>query len=129
MAFKPNQSDIVSTMPLVELPATAEEAYTVGEALKLSGGAVTKCGATDTPLYICGQELTAAAGDSVRCWRVPGTMTFETTLAAAGTALKIGDKVTLHTDGAQVTATTASGVAEIVRMDGTAAGSPVTVRF
>ena len=43
--------------------------------------------------------------------------------------LKLGDKVTLHTDGLQVTATTASGVAEVVGMDGTAAGDRVRVRF
>ena len=129
MAFKPNQSDVISTMPLEYPPATAAEAYTVGEALKIDGGAVTKCGATDAPVYICSKEFTAAAGDTVPCWRVPRTMTFETTLAAAGTALKIGDRVTLYTDGAQVTATTASGVAEIVSMGGTAVGSPVIVRF
>ena len=43
--------------------------------------------------------------------------------------MKLGDKVTLHTDGLQVTATTASGVAEVVGMDGTAAGDRVRVRF
>ena len=42
---------------------------------------------------------------------------------------KVGDKVTLHTDGLQVTGTTASGVAEVVYMDGTAAGDMCRVRF
>ena len=51
------------------------------------------------------------------------------TLQAAGTGLTIGSKVTLHTDGLQVTGTTASGVAEVVYMDGTAAGDMCRVRF
>ena len=42
---------------------------------------------------------------------------------------KLGDKVTLHTDGLQVTATTTNGVAEGVYMDGTASGSMCRVRF
>ena len=38
-------------------------------------------------------------------------------------------RVTLHTDGLQVTGTTASGVAEVVYMDGAAAGDMCRVRF
>ena len=38
-------------------------------------------------------------------------------------------RVTLHTDGLQVTATTTNGVAEVVYMDGTASGSMCRVRF
>ena len=61
--------------------------------------------------------------------RVLPDMMFETTFQAAASSVKLGDKVTLHTDGLQVTATTASGVAEVVGMDGTAAGDRVRVRF
>lgn len=43
--------------------------------------------------------------------------------------LNIGDKVTLHTDGLQVTATTTSGVAEIVNLIETAVGGKVIVKF
>jgi len=43
--------------------------------------------------------------------------------------VKPGNKVTIHTDGMQVTATTEGGVAEIVAMDGTAAGDKCRVRF
>ena len=56
-------------------------------------------------------------------------MIFETTFAAAATSVKLGSKFTLHTDGLQVTGTTASGVAEVVYMDGTAAGDMCRVRF
>ena len=57
---------------------------------------------------------------------------YETTNSAAFSSAKIGQKVTLHTDGLQVTATTASGVAEIVDFDDKAksgAGGTVHVRF
>ena len=56
-------------------------------------------------------------------------MMFETTFQAAATGVNLGDKVTLHTDGLQVTATKTSGVAEVVGMDGTAVGDKVRVRF
>ena len=51
-------------------------------------------------------------------------MMFETTFqAAASGSVKLGDKADAATPTAlQVTATTASGVAEVVGMDGTAAG-------
>lgn len=126
MAFLLKISDIPATPPIEYLPATEEETYIVGEALKIASGAVTKAGATDTPTYICaGQPL----GIGVPVYRVQKTQTYDTTLAAEGAALKIGDKVTLHTDGLQVTATTESGVAEIVSIDDTAVGGAVTVRF
>ena len=51
------------------------------------------------------------------------------TQTTAATSIKLGDKVTLHTDGLQVTATTTNGVAEVVYMDGTASGSMCRVRF
>ena len=68
-------------------------------------------------------------GDIIPVMRVLPDMMFETTFQAAASSVKLGDKVTLHTDGLQVTATTASGVAEVVGMDGTAAGDRVRVRF
>ena len=56
-------------------------------------------------------------------------MIFATTWSVAASRVHIGDKVTLSADGLQVTATTTSGVAEVVGMDGTAAGDTVYVRF
>ena len=44
-------------------------------------------------------------------------------------SVNIGDKVTLHTDGMQVTATTASGVATVVGRVGTGVGDMQYVRF
>ena len=44
-------------------------------------------------------------------------------------SLKAGSKVTLDADGLQVTATTDSGVAVIVDLEGTQVGDSVRVRF
>jgi hypothetical protein len=115
----------------VELPTTASETYKQGEALVITSGAVTKCGATAAPTHICGCDYVAPAtgNKSIPCYPIFKGYELETTLQAAGTSLVIGDKVTLHTDGLQVTATTTSGVAEIVKMNGTAVGSSVIVKF
>lgn len=62
--------------------------------------------------------------------RVNKDMIFETTFAAAATSVKLGQQGhSCTTDGLQVTGTTASGVAEVVYMDGTAAGDMCRVRF
>ena len=74
-------------------------------------------------------DKACTAGDIIPVLRVLPDMMFETTFQAAATAIKLGDKVTLHTDGLQVTATKTNGVAEVVGMDGTAAGDRVRVRF
>ena len=54
---------------------------------------------------------------------------WRTQLSAAGADLKPGSKVTLDADGLRVTATTESGVASIVALEGTAEGESVRVRF
>lgn len=85
----------------------------------------------NAPTYIsmCEKDSPCTAGDIIPVIRVNKDMIFETTFAAAATSVKLGSKVTLHTDGLQVTGTTASGVAEVVYMDGTAAGDMCRVRF
>ena len=45
------------------LPVTASEAVSEGEALVLSNGALTKCGATATPTYIAMGSVAADAED------------------------------------------------------------------
>lgn len=113
-----------------ELDATAAESYVLGEALVLSSGKATKCGATTKPEFICAnKDFTAASGDKVVVQVIEEDMEFKTTFSATATSIVPGNKVTLHTDGAQVTATTSSGVAEVVDMRGTASGSEVIVKF
>lgn len=113
-----------------ELEATAAESFTLGEALVLSSGKATKCGATTKPEFISmNKDFTAASGDKIVVQVIEDDMEFKTTFAATATSIKVGDKVTLHTDGAQATATTSSGVAEVVDKLGSASGSEVIVKF
>lgn len=103
----------------------------VGMALVQTGGNLAIASGAAKPAYIsmCERETACVAGDVIPVIRMQPDVIFETTFSAAATAIKLGNKVTLHTDGLQVTATTTDGVAEVVGMDGTAAGSPVRVRF
>jgi hypothetical protein len=118
------------TPPIFSLPATAGESYKPGELLKLSSGAVTKASGTDVATYVCACELdTAASGAKVACYRIDEETVYATSFSAAATAITVGLKVTVASDGLRVTATTASGVAEVVEMDGTASGDGCGVRF
>jgi len=113
------------------LEVTASEAVAMGEALVLSSGKLTKCGATTKPTYIAMAALTAAASNRViPVCRVESNQLYEVAVNATPTSLNVGDKVTLHTDGLVVTATTTSGVAEIADKNGAAAsGDKLIVRF
>ena len=119
MAFTLYKRGVTAQVPFEELPSTASETYTIGEALVLSSGALTKCGATATPEFICAEAYVAPASDNkdLLVYRILEDMQFETTFAADPDSITIGSKVTLHTDGAQVTATTTNGVAYVVRKD------------
>lgn len=118
------------TPPIEYKTATAGESYAVGEALKQSGGKVTLCSGTAKPEYICVGPANDAG--EVPCVAVQDYMEFQTTLAVApadSATIGVGDKVTIHTDGMQVTATKTSGVAQLVRVDGQTVGSVVVVKF
>lgn len=102
----------------------------VGMAMVLSGGVLAKATGTTKPTHISmrEQETACTSGDMIYTVRAESDITFETTFAADPTALKVGDKVTIHTDGLQVTATT-GGVAEIVDILEAQTGGRVWVRF
>ena len=103
-----------------------------GMALVQSSGNLAIATGTAMPTYIsmCERETACTAGDIIPVIRVLPDIIFETTFSAAATNIVLGNKVTLHaSSGLEVTATTTSGVAEVVAMDGTASGSPVRVRF
>jgi len=127
--FKLSKMDVTSTPPLEYLPTTTGTAYDAGDALVIAAGKAALCGATTSPLYIAAGTCTGAVGVSIPAIRVQKTMLFETPLTAVGTALNLGDKVTLSATADGVTATTASGVAELVDINGTAIGDTVVVRF
>lgn len=121
--------DVGATPPIDYMPAKSGESYALGEALKVASGVVTLCSGAVKPQYVC---VGKAKDGGVPCIRVQDYMTFETTLAAApaeNATLGVGDKATIHTDGAQITATTTNGVAEIVELDGTTVGSRAVVKF
>lgn len=128
MAFLLQSMDVGQTPPIEYRQATAEEAVVLGEALvTAASGLLTKCGATAKPEFIgVGPE---DAQDMVPVVRIQDYQIWRTELSAAGTSLKPGSKVTLSGDGLQVTATTDSGVATIVDLEGTAVGDGVRVRF
>lgn len=104
----------------------------VGMALVQSSGNLAIATGTTKPTYISMVEKSSAltAGDIIPVFRIDPDMIFETSFSASAADIKLGQKVTLHaSSGGQVTATTTSGVAEVVYMDGTASGSMCRVRF
>ena len=98
-------------------------------ALTVTDGKLAKATATVKPTYISMYQGTVASGDRIPVLRVLPDTRFKTQLSAAGTALKVGDKVTIDTTGMLATATTTSGVLEIVQLIGTAIGDDVIVRI
>ena len=119
-----------NTPPIVYMQPTDGESYQVGEALKLASGKVTLCSGAVAPSHVCVDPVDD--NGVVPCVEVQKYMEFETTLGVAPTdsaTVGVGDKVTLHTDGMQVTATKTGGVAEVTGIDGQTVGSRVTVKF
>lgn len=111
------------------MPATEGLAAEVGMALTMSSGKLVKATGSTKPEFICMEKKTAAAGEMLHVERVRPETEYETELSAQFSAMVPGVKVTIATDAERITATTDSGVAEVVNFDGTAAGSKVRVRF
>lgn len=104
----------------------------IGMALTESSGNLAIATGTTKPSYISMIEKDAActAGDIIPVIRVTEDIIFEVTNSASLSGVGVGAKVTLHaSNGLQITATTSSGVAEIVNKSGDAAGSRTLVRF
>lgn len=103
----------------------------IGLALVQSSGKLAVASGTTKPTYICMCEKSAAvtAGTIIPVIRVEPDMVFETVSSAAMSSINLGDKVTIASDGLRVTATTTSGVAEVVAIEDTASGGKVRVRF
>ena len=110
---------------------TASEAVAIGEALVLTSGKLTKCGATAKPQFIAMADCAATDENRlIPAARVEPNQLYEVPVTAAPTSLAVGSKVTLHTDGLQVTATTASGVVTVEDLNGAkAAGDKLVVRI
>ena len=107
---------------------TEDEAVVMGEALVLTDGKLTKCGATVKPEFIAMADCVAdAAKRLIPAARVEPNQLYEVPVQAAPTSLVEGSKVTLHTDSLQVTATTTSGVVTVESLNGAAAAGDIIV--
>ena len=130
--FIPHSNDDGRVQPWEYLPCTGTDAPVIGMALVLSSGKLAKCTGTTKPTHICMCEAPAAltAGTLIPCIAVQPDMYFEVPNQASLNGVNIGQAVTIHTDGCQITATTSSGVAVIVdKVDGTGTGNPTIVHF
>ncbi len=117
--------------PFEYMPCSAI-APKIGQAMvPNASGQLALATGTTKPAYIsvCERKDAVEAGTIIPVIRVGADIIFETTASAAIASVKPGNKLTIHTDGAQVTATTEGGIAEVVETDGTEAGSKVRVRF
>lgn len=104
---------------------TNAEAGALGEVFVLTSGRLTKSGATAVPEYI-GIRTQDAEATSVTPYPVfknADTIEFETT--STGQIATAGALYTIHTDGLQITTTTAGGVFKVTYTDG---ANPSTVR-
>lgn len=130
-AFRKSNTHPVA--PIIKtLPSKASTTYKVGDALILSGGVLVKATGGTKPEYICACNYTAPATgmEPIAVYLITPGMEWDTTFAVAGTSVNVGDVVTIHTDSAQVTATTTGGAAKVIKKYGTGeAGEAVRVTF
>lgn len=136
MAFLPYSYDDGQPRPWEYLPAGAIT-VNVGKTLTQSTGLLAIASNTTKPTYISMIDKVCSSGDIIPVIRVDHGIVFETTNSASFSDAKIGTKVTIENSdsdltGNAVTATTSSGVAEIIDFDAVAAagtGGKVLVRF
>lgn len=114
--FKLHNMRSMAEAPFEIYTITDKEEVVLGEALVLSSGKLTKCGATVTPEFIAMKAGTAV---EIPVIRVDEKMVFETTFSADASSVAEGSKVTIASDGLRVTATTTNGVFAITKKLGT----------
>ena len=136
MAFLPYKVDGSNRPQALEYKTMASsQTPKVGLALKYgsstTAGKLVLCSGATKPEYICMTERAAAlsADELIPVLRINPDMVFAAPAQASISSVKEGASVTIHSDGLQVTATTDSGVAEIVGREGTGAGDIQYVRF
>lgn len=111
---------------LCDIPAVSGTVYKIGLPLTAAGAVVS--GET-APDYICAQETTGTEGGFVKAIAVSYDDVYLTKFTAAPTAINAGDKVTIASDGAGITATKTNGVAKVIKKYGDASGSMAEVKF
>ena len=130
--FIPHSTEDGRVLPWEYMPATGNDAPSIGMALVLSSGKLAKASGTTKPTYICMMEAPAAvaAGTLIPVVAVQPDIIFEVRNQASLNGVNVGQAVTIHSDGLQITATTSSGVATIVKkVAGTGTGNPTLVHF
>lgn len=95
--------------PMEYYEITADEEVKMGEALVLSDGKLTK--ASNVVEFI---SLADGVNKTIPVVRVMEEDEFETEFSVDGSAIKVGDKVTLAGDGLKVTATKENGIFTVV---------------
>ena len=119
--FKLHQKASPATEAIEYFTAGAE--LVIGALVAHDGGKIVTN--TTEPEYVTLGN--AKNGEVVAVKRIYEDEIYETKLSAAGSSLKIGDKVTVT--ATEATATTADGIFEIIAMDGNAKGSKVRGLF
>lgn len=110
------------------IPGNTGVTYACGDALVITSGKAAKCTGTTKPEYICASKGLGLS--EVAAYQVLDGQEYKTKFYGDGSAVAVGAKVTIHTDAAQVTGTTTSGVAEVIEKFGSgASGTEVLVRF
>lgn len=127
MAFEFLRSENNASPIEKEIVATNGTTYTHGQLVAYGAAGTAVAGSSNPEFVYVGKDVTAKTGDILAVIPVLPEYEFETTLSAAGTSLKTGNKVTV-TD-TQATATTTSGVFEILEGAGGASGAKVVGKF
>lgn len=127
--FKLHRSDVMDTTPFLFFDGTPNEAFSMGEAVSLTGGVITKCAATDVPDFICVCDVSASAPhERIPVYAVSSRMEFETVPLVAIPLSSVGSKVTLDATATSITDTTTDGIFKVTRSDNVA-NTPVLGRF
>ncbi|MBP5209258.1 MAG: hypothetical protein J6125_00200 [Clostridia bacterium] len=109
----------IGTPEPVLAPAKSGASYLPGMALCLDAEshALVKASGDVTVTHVCLEAKTAAAGDTVLCYRVTPQMVFEAPLSVYDDTVVFGAALTIASDGLRVTATPASGLVATVGED------------
>lgn len=131
MGFKIHSYDGSNRIAGIEYHPASAITPKIGTALVLKDGQLAVASGTTKPTYLsmCEKDSACAAGDIIPVIRVQDDIIYETSFSVAAASVKLGDKLTISTDGEQVTATTTGGVAEVVYIDDAAKDGIVRVRF
>ena len=127
--YSPHSSDTGAVVPYEYLNA-APGTYQAGQMLTVTAGKLAPISAASkaTPKYLCMANITVTGDELVAVTRVKSDVIYETQLSAAAEAATVGSLLEVSAGGLQADAAEA-GTFEVVRIDGTAAGSTVCGRF